>query len=152
MFSFKQVVVGNGWVAGVRMDGRALLEMEKCDGQDEFWITGVAPVGIAGGGTDRAAAFTEFRKAWMEVVFDVAAASTDFASFDQECRKFLSACEPHITKLWDDAVLEVRRKQYVDPALNKGDARKAVRFDVVDISSRMKADRNEIDNGLQVAA
>jgi hypothetical protein len=60
IFSFKEPVLGNGFVAGVRVCGRALLEEDA----DEVWITGVVPAGLSGGGADRNAAYFQFRKAW----------------------------------------------------------------------------------------
>ena len=151
LFSFKQVVVGNHFLAGVRMDGHALLEWERVDDHEESWITGIAPVGITGGGGDRGVAFIEFRKAWVEVVFDIAAQASSFADFRKSCEAFLGSRHDSLTALWQEAVAEVRRLSYVDPSLPKGDANKAVRFEVVDLS-HLGTKGNEVENGLLVAA
>lgn len=151
LFSFKQVVVGNGFLAAVRMEGHALMETETADGHEETWITGVAPVGIAAGGSDRGMAIVEFRKAWTEVVFDMASETTSFKDFRVSCESFLSSRQESLTDLWKEAVTFVRRERYDDPSLPKGSADKQVVFEVVDLS-RMRAEGNQVENGLQVAA
>ncbi|MCB9916293.1 MAG: hypothetical protein H6828_14280 [Planctomycetes bacterium] len=151
LFSFHQVVVGNGFVAGVRMRGRALLEVERIDGHEEQWITGIAPVGIAGGGSDRSVACTEFRRAWLEVLFDLAATAGSLDEFRELCGPFLSSQQASLTTLWDEAVASIRREHYVDPSLQSADADVEVAYEVVDLS-HLDADANEVETGLQIAA
>lgn len=151
LFSFKQLVVGKGFLAGVRMDGHALLETERVEDHEESWITGVAPVGIAGGGGDRGVAFVEFRKAWIEVVFDVAEKASSFEDFRASCEAFLASKQDSLTALWQEAVATVRREGYVDPSLCKGDADKGVAFEIVDLT-HLGSEGNEVESGMQVAA
>lgn len=146
LFTFKQIVLGDGFAAGVRMKGRALLENE--DG--ECWITGVSPVGITGGGGDRAVALTEFRNAWSEVLFDLSADSSSFEEFKEASRRFLSANQQSITDLWDGAVRAVRQQGYVDASLGKGKTDHSVEFEVVEI--QLETTGNQLDNGVSVAA
>jgi hypothetical protein len=151
LFCFTQVVAGNGFFAGIRMDGRALLETEQVGDHEEEWITGIAPVGIAGGGCDRSVAFVEFRKAWVEVLFDLAAKASTFKEFRASCEGFLAAQQDDMTGLWEQAVEDVRTAHYVDPSLRTGDADKGVRFEVVDLT-HVGASGNLVEKGLQVAA
>ena len=151
LFSFKQVIVGSGFVAGVRMNGRALLETELVEEKEECWITGIAPVGIVGGGADRSVAFSEFRKSWTEVVFDLASQASDFKAFKAACLSFLKSSQDDLTKLWCDAVAEVRKNHYADPSLKSEKAEQKVTFEVVDLS-KLNKDGNEVENGLRVAA
>jgi hypothetical protein len=151
LFSFRQLVSGDGFLAGVRMNGRALLEFEQVDDHEEAWISGVAPVGIAGGGNDRGVAFIEFRKSWMEVLFDLAAEADSIEDFREKCEGFLGATEDGMTKLWQDAVAVVRQGRYEDPALETGDADAQVVFEVVDLS-HLEAGGNEVDSSPLVAA
>ena len=152
LFTFSQTVVGNGFVAAVRMNGRALLELDRVGDSDESWITGVAPVGVSGGGADRGVAFRVLRKAWTEVVFDIAERAADFPKFEQLCSEFLGANQADITKLWSDAVEMVRKQQYKDPSLRSGDADQQVTFLIEDLSQLMRANHNEVDSGPMVAA
>ena len=156
LFSFAHVVGGDGFLAGVRMNGRALLEVEECcDSTNETWITGIAPVGIAGGGKDRDSAFRDFREAWVMVLFDIAKESTSFDEFRKLSSKFLESRQDALTKLWDNCVDEVRRRKYTDPELRKGDADASVKFEIVDLSKAKNmtaANANSIDQPAQVAA
>ena len=49
LFGFRDLVAGNGFVAGVNLNGRALL----ADEGDGFVMYGVNPGGIAAGGSNR---------------------------------------------------------------------------------------------------
>lgn len=135
LFSFREAVFGKDFVAGVEMHGRALLETEQVDGCDETWISGIAPVGIGGGGSDRGSAFTSFRKAWTSVLFDFADKAKDFAEFKALCEEFLRATQPSMTKVWLDAVRTIRKEKYKDPSLSTGDADKSVKFKVLELST-----------------
>ncbi len=151
LFSFRQVVFGDGFVAGVSMSGRALLEEGGPDG--EFWISGVAPVGFAGGGADRGIAFTEFRNAWVTVLFDIAAESSSFDEFRTACAEFLNATTPGTTAGWDAALAEVRQKNYVDPTLRRQVADgHGVSFEVTDLTHLQLKSANKVEAGLELAA
>lgn len=151
LFSFARVIKGNGFVAGVAMQGHALMESERLNGRDEVWITGIAPVGITGGGPDRTMAFEDFRRAWTEVLFDFAAVAPDFESFKEKCEAFLSARQAELTKLWREAVEIIRSCGYEDPSLPKGDADQKARYEVVDLSAR-GSDGNQADAPPSLAA
>jgi len=150
LFTFAQLVVGNGILAGVRMSGRALLEEEG----DETWISGVAPVGFAAGGVDRAAAFIAFQATWHRVLVDIAAESGDFASFKKNCEAFLASSAEPTTKAWLDALADIRRSRYVDPALAREDKAedRPITLFVEDLSQLESSDSNRSDFELNQAA
>lgn len=150
LFTFKQPVFGNGFLAGVSMSGRALLD----ESNGETWITGVAPVGLAGGGVDRNAAFADFRKAWVEILFDVADETTSFADFKEQAEEFLSSASASMTQEWQAELDEVRRKNYIDPALRRESADgQGIAYQVVELTAQKYASgENEVEAGLQAAA
>lgn len=150
LFSFRQVVFGDGFVAGVSMEGRALLEE---DGPDGPWISGVAPVGFAAGGVDRSDAFTEFRNAWITVLFDIAAEARSFDAFKQSCTEFLNSTEPTLSAEWDAALLKVRATNYVDPTMRREpvEAHKTG-FEVVNFTLHQPKSENRLEAGVKVAA
>lgn len=151
VFTFSQVVNGNNFSASVKMQGRALLESETHDGREETWVTGIAPVGIAGGGLDRNTAFHDFKKAWIEVLFDLAIDAKNLSEFRSACAKFLSSKQASLTELWEAAVVEVRRIQFRDNALRTESADQAVTFSVEDLAGQgLRA--NQVEAGLGVAA
>ncbi len=144
LFTFKQLVMGNGFVAGVTMHGRALLEEEG----DELWISGIAPVGLAGGGLDRDTAFAEFRKGWVSVLFDIASEADSFDDFKSQCSTFLGSESPHLTQEWESALASVRERNYKDPTLQSESAdEQVVGFEVVELEPDSFApDRNVLGN------
>jgi hypothetical protein len=80
VFSFRDAVSGNGFVAHVAVCGRVLLTDE---GDGDIWMFGVQPGGVAGGGCNRSEAFREFKKSYLSVFFDIAAEAASFEDFEQ---------------------------------------------------------------------
>ena len=105
LFGFRDLVAGNGFVAGVDLSGRALLVNEG----DGFWMYGVNPGGIAAGGGTAGEAHSQFRSAYRSVLFDIAAEAVDYAEFEREVTSFVEATNQPTAAEWDEAVLEVRR-------------------------------------------
>lgn len=68
LFTFRDKVSGNGFLANVVAHGRSLASQEK----DGWWIYGVEPGDLAAGGTTFAKAQCEFRKAFTTILFDIA--------------------------------------------------------------------------------
>ena len=150
LFSFRQPVFGEGFLAGIKMDGRALM-----DEGDETWLTGVAPVGFAANGADRGAAFLAFRNAWVAILFDIASESRSFGEFKKSCEGFLSAASHNLTADWEAALADVRRTSYVDPNLKREPSadQKKVRFEIVDLTQfQHTPEENILEAGLQAAA
>lgn len=154
LFTFKKLVIGKGFIAGVMMSGRALLEEED----NEVWISGVAPVGITGGGPSRDDAFAEYRKRWVSVLFDIAADAESFSDFQAQCSEFLTSSLPHLTEEWELALREVRKKKYTDATLRTESADKQpVHHEIVELepSSFTPGDNvldQDPDSGVKAAA
>ena len=76
------------------------------------------------------------------------------ADQSKEGAAFLETNQESLTKLWKDAVVEVRRDGYVDGSLHREDADHCgVDFDVVDLTHLVqKTDVNEIEKGIHAAA
>ncbi len=143
LFSFREKVVGKGFLAEVSMSGRALLEIEEIDGESEVWISGVQPVGFSGGGRNREEAFEDFHQMWTTILYDLMAEADDFQAFEASAKEFLAAQSPNISKLWDDAVVEVRKRNHSDPGLKTQAASTPVTFEVEELPLTPAA--NQID-------
>jgi hypothetical protein len=104
MFTFKDAISGNGFLAGVTLSGRALMVNE--DG--EWWVQGVRPAAIAETGQTPQEAYLRFRNRYKEVLFDIAGDCADFEAFKGEVERFFN--EPHIEeeRRWNDAVADLR--------------------------------------------
>lgn len=78
IFGFRELVAGNGFVAGVAVEGRALLKKED-DGT--WWVYGVEPGGISDYGATEIEAYQSFRQSFREVLHDSAALTNTFEAF-----------------------------------------------------------------------
>jgi hypothetical protein len=104
-FSYRDLIAGSGFVAGVAMKGRVLLDMTG----EEVWMYGVQPGGIAGGGLDRACAFNEFRRSYLSVLYDLAAEAKSFKGFNIEVTRFFSEMNGPNADDWTAALTAVRK-------------------------------------------
>jgi hypothetical protein len=105
LFGLNDLIAGNGFFAGVSLNGRALL----VDEGDGFWMYGVSPGGIAAGGTTPSEAQSEFRKVYTSVLFDIAAEARSFEELKSQVERFFSETNEPTAAEWDLAVAEVRQ-------------------------------------------
>jgi hypothetical protein len=127
LFGFRDLIAGNGFVAGVGVNGRALL----VDEDNGYWMYGVNPGGLAAGGATPAEAQAEFRVIYRSVLFDAAAEAVDFASFKSEVESFFNETNEPTKVEWDEAVQEVRSGKVSADWLPKGKADSKIGVDVV---------------------
>jgi len=118
IFSFRQLVAGHGFLAGVGIRGRAILAEEG----DGFWMYGVQPGGIAGGGLDRGMAFCRFRESYNSVLFDIASEAATFDEFRSQVREFFNQINRPNLAIWTDCLDEVRRTNLSLKGLERVDA------------------------------
>ena len=103
-FDLRQVVVGNGFIAAVRLRGRAT-------GTEDFgstWIYGVNPGALADHGPDLKTAYANFRQSLGLVLFDLAELAADFGAFRRALSKYLHATDRESMDEWVEARREVR--------------------------------------------
>ena len=85
MFTFRDTVSGNGFLAGVTITGRSLMIKED-DGK--WWMYGVRPASIADFGDTPGEAFRAFRNSFKEVLFDIADVAQEFKEFNDNVEQF----------------------------------------------------------------
>ncbi len=107
VFTFHEVIVGNGFVAKIDLSGRAVLVEDKEEAGT--WLYGVEPGAIAGGGTDYSAACREFKKSYLSVLFDLALETKTFDEFKKEVEAFTRAVNIPNQIAWETALKEVRK-------------------------------------------
>lgn len=117
-FSYRDLIAGAGFVSGVEIKGRVLLDMSG----EECWMYGVQPGGIAGGGADRPSAFNEFRQSYLSVLYDMAGETGTFKEFKAAVERFFSEVNQPNARDWDEALAEVRRNKTSLEGLNRVDA------------------------------
>lgn len=127
LFGFRDLVAGNGFVAGVDLHGRALL----VDEGDGFWMYGVDPGGVAAGGSTPGEAQAEFRAAYRSVLFDIAAEAETFSDFERQVKQFVADRNEPTFSEWEAAVNEVRHGRVDADWLPKRKAESRVGVEVV---------------------
>jgi len=107
VFTYQEIVRGNGFLAGVRARGRALMVREN----GEWWMYGAQPGGIDEGGASFEEAKLKFREAFREILFDIAASASNFAEFEREVRNFATESSEPMMSRWQSAVELIQTKK-----------------------------------------
>lgn len=105
VYGWRDPVQGDGFMAGVAVDGRALVHEEE-DGY--VWVEGVTPGGIAGTGRNSAEALAGFRRSYQGVLYDIAAESKTFTEFERGVHAFFENCGQNVLRAWEESVARVR--------------------------------------------
>ena len=106
IFTLQDVVTGCGFLAGIVVTGKAVMEYE--DGK--WWMYGVCPGAIAGSGTTPNEAFTDFRNRYKEVLFDIAEECKGFVRFQADVKDFYSEDKQESAR-WDHALDTLRKNE-----------------------------------------
>lgn len=106
IFTLRDVVSGNGFLAGVTLTGRALMVKED---ENEWWVYGVRPGALAEVGTTPQEAYLKFRNTYKNVLFDIAAEAASFDAFKGEVEQFYYQPDEHEERRWQEALDELRR-------------------------------------------
>jgi len=105
MFTFQDVVSGNGFLSGVTMSGRALMCKEN-DGN--WWVYGVHPGGMAQFGASAMEAFANFRASYKTVLFDIAEEASNFEAYKTEVERFSKESGEGEEERWEAAARTFR--------------------------------------------
>lgn len=104
LFTLRDAISGNGFLAGITISGRALMIRE-----DGAWcIYGVRPGAIAESGSTPEEAFLKFRERYKSVLFDFAEEYNDFASFKAEVERFYNEPDLEEENRWTEAFRKLR--------------------------------------------
>lgn len=113
MVTFRDVVSGNGFLAGVTLYGKALAVKED-DGK--WWMYGVRPAAIAEWADTPQDAFSKFKARYKAVLFDFAEEVPDFAAFELRVKNFYSDPDFVEEERWTAALEAIRKgKTVVEP-------------------------------------
>ncbi len=154
LFTFRDVVLGNGFIAGVEIAGKALL----VDEGDEagYWIYGVRPGAIASGPNDGPKdAMNDFRRVFRGTLQEMAAFASSFDEFKDDVEQFFNQ-EDSDADVWQRAVEEIRANpESVELAWEaRGNADDERGFSVTDLTNQIRADANPdpFDHEMPLAA
>ena len=107
LFSVKDLVAGRGFLAGVAIQGRALMREEE----EGFWIDGVFPGAVSAGGESKDEALLKYREAYRMSLVDFAIAASSFEEFEAETKRFFWEETPGEADAWKAAAAELREDQ-----------------------------------------
>jgi len=156
VFTLQDAVIGCGFLAGIVVTGKAVMEHE--DGK--WWMYGVCPGAIAGSGDTPNEAFIDFRNRYKEALFDIAEECTSFLVFRNTVKSFFEAEDEQERTRWENS-LEILRKNESAisdpfkkmPRKNPGDYEVVIMIDRLE--TRPKAElkpANNIQDSLAKAA
>jgi len=112
MFTVRDVISGNGYLAGVTLSGRAIMCREAEDGK--WWVYGVRPSAIAENGKTPEEAFARFRNSYKNVLFDMAEESPTYESFRDAAENFYYQPDPDEEERWEGALKSIRSGSVLD--------------------------------------
>jgi len=99
-FTYREVVNGAGFIAGVQIRGLALMAHENND-----WVmTGVQPGCFTEVGDTFEEARLHFRGMFRGILFDIAEETADYDAFEAQVRKILGQVNEPAMAIWKQAV------------------------------------------------
>jgi hypothetical protein len=111
-FTFKDVVKCGDSTSLVLAKGRVLMTLEE----DEWWLYGVQPGGMAGYGRSQAEAFIDFRKGFKEILEGIASDATSPQEFERVARGFFCAIDKEDERIWEESRQQLRSGNQHPPA------------------------------------
>lgn len=136
LFEYKDLIAGNGFLAGVAVAGRALLRKDD----EGFCMYGIQPGGICASGDSRKEAAAEFRSVYRAALYDMAAEAPDFDSFRREVQCFFEDQDRVLAETWATAVAAVRQGDVESDWLGKRPADSPRNVEVVRIAVGVEDD------------
>lgn len=148
IFGLRDVVLGDGYLAGVAVDGRALLH-EEDDGY--VWVEGVNPGGVTGTGNSHTEALEDFRKNYRGALYDIALEASNFKAFRREVKEFFENTGDLPVRDWEEAVEDVRAGKITADWLSRRSAETRFGIRVAEFR-KPAASKNEVEQGSALAA
>lgn len=153
LFSLHEPIFGNGFCAGVALNGRALAKHDE-DGDGSWWVYGVHPGPIAAHGSTMPEAFAAFVHAFREYVRRTAADAESFAAFKAEVERCFRQSDELTVAEWEKARASVRssKAKTVDGSYDKVRSPPAPTIDVAQIKDPRQAAPADKPDSVGVAA
>ena len=106
VFTLRDVVTGCGFLAGIVVTGKAVMEYED----EKWWMYGVCPGAIAGSGDTPNEAFIDFRNGYKETLFDIAEECKGFLQFQATVKDFYGEDKQESAR-WDEGLKFLRKHE-----------------------------------------
>ncbi len=147
VLTFKEIVYGKGFLADVKIRGRALAVRES----DGAWVlNGVEPGGLAEGGRSLNDAYYSFRQTLKEIIFDISYEAPNFDAFKTQVERFVGDVNRPADQEWWKCVESIRRGELEapDPNMREENAETKAGAEVLEIDpavKRYEPSFNELD-------
>ncbi len=113
VYTTKVTVTGDGFLASVTINGRALLTNEE--GDENWWMLGVRPAAIAAHGVEPGAAHLAFQNALEAALVDDAfGAKNSYEAFKAEVERFFNERDQVEEARWEEAGEAIRKGRPVE--------------------------------------
>lgn len=117
LFTFRDAVSGNGFLAGVTVHGWSLMVKEN---DEKWWAYGVRPAGLAASGGTPQEAHNNFRTNYTLVLYDMATDAEDFDAFKRAVEGFYSQPDHDEQNRWMAAFEAIRSgKVKIEPPFDQ---------------------------------
>ncbi len=148
LFGLRDIIQGNGFLAVVAVQGRALLHDEGSEG---MWVEGVNPGGFVATGNSVAEGLEDFRRSYTAILFDIAEDAGSFEAFDVQVKSFFDASTETLERDWRQAVADLRAGRLSADWLGRrsADLPRAITVARLDEPS---AENNQVEEGAALAA
>ncbi len=147
VFGLRDLIQGEGFLAGVAVSGRALLHQDE----EDIWIEGINPGGFSETGTSYAEALERFRHAYTAILFDIASEAASFDEFKSGVEEFFHGCAAKPEAEWHQAVEDVRSGRTSADWLHRKPADAQVTIEVIRVE-HPSSKNNEVEAGTALAA
>jgi hypothetical protein len=148
LFGLRDLIEGNGYLAAVATDGRALLH-EEDDGS--VWVEAVNPGGFAGTGNNPAEALESFRREYKAALYDMAEEARSCDDFRARVQAFFENQGEIPARDWAEAVEDVRKGRVEADWMNRRPADSALGVRVFEVE-QPSARHNLLEVGAALAA
>jgi hypothetical protein len=107
LFTYRDTLFGKGFLVEVQAtNGRALCVRES---DDDYWVYGINPGGMAAHGADPDAAHQSFRRTFSHILVDLANSSASFDEFQASVHRFFEDTNEGYEVDWRNAIQGVQR-------------------------------------------
>lgn len=147
IFGLRDIIQGDGFLAVVAVQGRALLHED--DGG--VWVEGVNPGGFVATGKSVAEALEEFRRSYSAILFDIADDASSFEAFEEQAKQFFEASTETLERDWRQAVEDMRAGRLSADWLGRRSADLPCGITVGRLDEP-SAENNQVEEGAALAA
>lgn len=111
VFSYTDYIDHKKWSAIIVAQGRCVMDFED----DDWWIEGVEPGGLAAHGEQPALAIKDFRDTWSKVIEDAASGKKSYDDFQRELETLFHQVNEPADRDWQLARHEIQKAQLGEP-------------------------------------